>query len=389
MKVETPTERAYLVSGVESSGRRKYSLVRAADAGAAGRILARRGLQDIWYHMDDEARVSGGRLSDNPAALEKMGVRAVLDVCEATRLERVGFSIGLAYRAFWIIAAPGAVLVAARRVVSSPLGAWDVLGLALMIYPLAHLWWAARWVRALRRLSRARADGDWAAVLRLGPRLRAELERTGSAGASLECLSIEAEAWAALGEFDKGMSTLDACSGSVDEIVLLLHKATLYSLFERHDEALRCCRAATDVEGAGFLPWYFLARVELVGFGRVREARAALAKAAAFPIAVKNRHLMQHAEACILLKESRPAEARALVEEALRWLDPRVSRWPGLALAAARCRLQLALALSRLGDRPAAIKTFARAEKILGRHSENRRWLIEARRELGLAGPPV
>lgn len=382
-------ERVYLVSGVDGSGRRVHELVRAADAGAAGRELEARGLREIWHHMDDEARVSGGRLSGDAAVLEKMGARAVLNLCEAPRPERIGFVIGLAYRALWIVAAPGLVLTAARRAMGWPFGVWDVVGLVLLGLPAAYLWRAGRWLRAQRRLARAVVDGDWAGVLRRGRRLREQFDRLGQTSAGFECASKEAEALTALGKIDEAMATLDARAGSTDEVLILLERASLFGMVERFEEARRCCVAATEAPGAGHLPWCFLARVELGGFGRVKEARAALSRAAEFPVAVKNRHLMQLVEAGILIRESRPGEARALLEEALRWLDPRVSRWPTLGLAAARCRLQLAFALSRLGDRSGAMLEFRRAEALISRRPGYGRGLAEVRRELGLTGPQV
>jgi hypothetical protein len=358
---------SYLVSGVTPAGSKVTELLEAASADAVVKTLRDRGYEQIVLHTDDVAAqcMSERSVDRFLSPRECVNLRYQGPLGRYWLFVRKCYGQGPGHLWFRLLILPLIVLIW-RRVADRPWGFIDVgllvcsaiVLLVPVLLPLlvsARAMWFGRLARYLR-LVEARAWGRWEEVLRLLPRMRAELR-------PYQAALFEARALAGLGRVDEALRVVEpfADGREVPKRRYWSGLAGIYFAARRKDESLAAMEKAWTLAPDDPLVSADLALSLLRRRCDTDRAEQLLTRARSHAISDHGDGMIQRVEGMLALERGNLHEARRLLEESLR-KESAIKLNPLARATVDKIHASLAVCHALQGDRASALKHFRRAE---------------------------
>lgn len=370
-------DRTYILSGVNSRGRRETREVAGANPSAAVEALRLAGFRDIQVQIDDDLRTFQGP----PTSLSKRNTLTPKDLvaCYYMRPGRnLKMRLGIMWRAnkgvfLW----PVASVVLLSMLWSSRGFRWtDLILVAVTVAPLAFIAWVMLRPDPMapsNRVYRAIADGRWEDVLRLLPAMEHSLRVLSPGQRDVEVTRLRAGALIKLGRAQEGMDQLRALEGRADvaPLVLLGVRYEVYLGLREFDSAEMCCQQMVESFPESPVAWITLAEFLALRTTRMDEAQAALDcvdAALAIPITGAFHKFLQ---GVIAVERQQHATAVGILSNALERIRSTCTSVSGV-VPIARCIAYLAIAEGRSGNREAAEKLWDEAKDLVELHGPDR-----------------
>ena len=325
-------EYAFLWKGKDPHGRLRGVRVPAENAQISKELLARAGWTDLELLKDEIA--SSEALRIEPADWIKEGFDEFHTPEKEVELIE-GKAPGLVAQT-WV----GIKQSIPTILLSAALLGWGIyshrtwpviigaLGLAFgfLLTPAIHFFFSlfSRSSREYSRLNTAKVWGRWNEVLGCVERLRKKDRLTGVGVPEIELARCRAQAFAALGRLDEGVTEFKRYehSPNIERWFYLSLLSSVYDTGKSYEKALEIRKQAAAEKPDHSAVWIDLAYGSVRGLNRPAEAREYLAKAEALEISGLGKAYLPFVRGIICWREGKMAEAKQHLERALTSFQP-------------------------------------------------------------------